>query len=272
MRIIKDTTKRDTGKVKHIEWSYAEFVDFAENRKPSKRAKSGEHKSSREKRMQDWYGTKNFDEAMELAIQGWDSGLEQLKLEDGTLAEAGIEINANVTGSYVNIGNFLQGLPDNMWELNNITDYSLEELIIVVRLGYTGGYGLEEAMVFCQRIADIVNKYQAKYAVKLVGRFENKGLRNSTRSIIDVVIKETDERFVLNNVAFSFHPSFWRRLCFSHLESEDFITSGYGCNVKGDIKHEDFASSSSSKLVVLPHMDETRSGDFEDSQIKTYNL
>lgn len=256
MKMIKKTSEKH-----HVEFRYSEFLDHAKNRKRSEKAKTRGEKSSRNNSRAEWYGTKSFGEAMDFAESGWDSGLEQLALEDGVLAGTGVEMNANVSGAFVNMGNYLMGQPDNMWEMTEKRDYNLEELTICVRLDYSAGISGATALNFTKSIAEIVNEYQSKYAVRLVGRFDS-AQANRTNYVVDVVIKDYNERFVLNNVAFSFHPSFFRRLWFSHLEGESFIDYGYGSpSDKG--KHiKEFQKEYSGKMLITPQINNTKDGNF----------
>ena len=77
----------------------------------------------------------------------------------------------------------------------------------------------------------------------------------------------------MNNIAFAFHPSFFRRLWFSHNESEEFMeTFGYGYP-SSDSKHiEGFTKEITGKGIILPAMSTTDNGRFTEKQIKKINL
>lgn len=268
--------KIKTGKIEHREFGYQEFITHAVERKRSQRAKNGGAKSSRktEKGTNTWSGVNVFSEAVELGRYGWDAGLEQLKLEEGDLTGVGVEVNPSVSGAFVNIGAYLEGSPENMFQLNERREYSLEEMDIYISLGYNCGTSYEQAMRFCQSIAKIVNKYQSKYNVRIIGRFDNQ--QHGCRSICDVVIKEIDTRFVLNNVAFAFHPAFFRRLWFSFIEGEEYIsTAGYGSSNDDNTYRKQIEKDiekSKTKSIITPQISATDDGVFDESAIQKINF
>ncbi len=210
----------------HSHYTYQSFVDFAINREPSETAKKQNHNSSRTSKDEEWTGTKTFDEAIDLAKNGWNSGLKQLALEDGVVAEMGMNFEPDVVGAVVNVGAYVQGIPTNMWQFSDKREYNLPELTIYSMLTYSAGNDGEKAMNFCRNVIKLVNSYQAKHNVRLIGIFDSK--QTVGRDIETIIIKDFNHRFVLNNIAFSFHPSFFRRLWFSTLESKEHIDWGYG--------------------------------------------
>jgi len=259
-------------KTTHREYEYSEFVDFAEK---TPKSTSHDNFSSREGK-KDFTGTNNFAEAIDFARHGWDSGLKQLELENGTLANTGIEFEPTVAGAMVNIGAYLQGVPENMWAMRENREYLLEELTIVVPLSYSAYISEADALTFCKNIISIVNEYQAKYNVKLVGSFNTGQSKNGQphRHIVDVVIKDFDVRFNINNIAFAFHPSFFRRLWFVHLEAETYCTSGYGRpGATSDVKTIVTKNLGTNKVILLPALSSDNRGSKDISkEIQKFNF
>lgn len=270
MRIIKDESN-----CKHVEWSYAEFVDHAEKRKISKKAQHGGAKSSRRKeKRNDWYMSNSIDEALEYARTGWDAGLEQLEITDGLLANSGIELNPTMAGGVVNIGAYLDNDPMNMWQFNEKTDYNLEELVLFVRLNYSAAVSGDTAMVFTKHTLDIVNKLQSKYHLKVVGRFHSRQIKHEYE--VDVVIKDFNDRFVINSMAYAFHPSFYRRLYFSHLEGEEFIDC-FGYGIPRDTATTQYSLSeeygkSTIKCLLAPSIEATNGGEYDLEHLRPINF
>lgn len=214
---------------KLTEFSYLEFVEHAKDRIWSNKFKSASAKTSRETdaHHKKWTGTKNFDEAIDFALNGWDAGLEQMELDSDLLTDVGTEFNPSVAGAVVNIGAYLQGNPECMYELADKREYNLDELTIYAPLCYSAYNDGKRAMNYSKSVVDFVNKMQSKHDVKLVGMFDTD--QGAYRSVELINIKNFSERFVLNNVAFSFHPSFFRRLWLSFLEGTEYgIPWGYG--------------------------------------------
>lgn len=225
-------TIKDTKTEKIVRFSYFEYVNHAIERKQSS-ACSKDNPESRQSSDGDWNGTKTFKKAVDLAFGGWDSGIKQMELEGGILADVGITFQPNVVGSVVNMNNYLQGLPENMYEMKQEREYNMPLLTIYVPLAYTAWVSGDQAMNYAKSIVKLVNEKQATHNVRLIGLIPTKQ-RDSMKFTTEVLIKDYDERFVLNNVAFSFHPAFFRRLWFSHLEGESFWQSGYGSTLEQD--------------------------------------
>lgn len=260
MKIVKDTKK-----VKQTEGTYFEFLDYTKKTERSKKSISHGYNSS-ETQSKDFTGTKNIKQAYDYAFNGWDAGLEQLELTEGLLDGAGTEFNPNVVGSVVNIGAYLKGEPLNMFELKEKREYGLPELTIYTPLMYSAYISEAQAMQFCKSCIRVVNEHQSTHNVKLVGVFDT--LLKNFRYTNDILIKDFDKRFVINNIAFSYHPSFFRRIWFKMLETEEFCQAGYGRTqpydkIKKRIKDE---HSDTSKYMILPMLNDTEGG-FENNKI-----
>ena len=93
-----------------------------------------------------------------------------------------------------------------------------------------------------------------------------------TRSIVEVLIKDFDERFVINNIAFSFHPSFFRRIWFSVIEAEKFIYGGYGSQTSEKDIHTRLLKDTSESMMILPRLDDLSTGEFKEVSIKKVNI
>lgn len=224
--------------------------------------------SSRKKDKDGWSGTKDFKQAMEYARVGYDAGIKQLELENGILANVGTKFEAGVYGSVVNMSSYLQGLPDNMFAMKEEREYNMPLLTIYVSLSYHAGNDKKKAMRFSKSITSLVNSRQAKFNIKLVGMFYTE--QNGKDFMTEVLIKDFDQRFVLNNVAFAFHPSFFRRLWFSHLEGELCAdTCGYGRTASGN-KLERYIKKEHAKgsAILLPSLEDLGNGTFDESSVK----
>lgn len=235
--------------------TYNEFVEIY-TKAPRGAAAIRQGFNSAQNSPRDWTGTANLEEAYKLAIEGYDSGIKQLELDESCLIGAGTEFNPSVAGAVVNIGAYLQGLPENMYELSEEREYNLEPVTVYVNLVYCGGVSLKQAMEYCQSTIKIINELQAKHNVRIVGVLDV-NQANNVRSVTNVIIKDFDERMVLNNIAFAFHPSFFRRLWFRCLETKSFIDDGYGSilgteAILNRIKKD---HSKTEKAILTPSLD-----------------
>lgn len=258
----------DNSSEKHVSYTYSEFVNYAKTRVRSEKSKQGSEKSRKEKG--EWNGNLTFEEAIETTTTGWDSGLKQLDLTDGILTENGFKFNPSVQGSFVNIGNYLQGLPDNMWELKSESEFTLPQITIYVNLSYSSGQDGKKAIRFCQTIAGIVNEYQKNHNVRLVGLIGSTQ-DNDKKYLVEVVIKDYDQRFVLNNVCFAFHPSFFRRLYFAHLEGEEFMSPwGYGQTISAlNLLKKVEGFRNTEKTLLMPALGDLENGSFTELDVIT---
>lgn len=223
----EEFTVKETKKLITLSFTYSQFVDFAQNRKQHDTVSYIESRETNSDK-NPWSGTNNIDQAFEMARGGWDTGIKQMELDGGVLADSGTTFTPNVVGSVVNMQNYLQGLPDNMYEMKIEREYNLPLLTLYIPLSYSAYNGIDDALAFAKNITKIVNEKQSTHNVKLVGFFYT--VHDSKDMMTEVLIKDHDERFVLNNVAYAFHPSFFRRLWFSHLEAQPFHDSSYGRN------------------------------------------
>lgn len=203
--------------------TYSEFIEFT---KTTHRAES--NSKSSEEGNYSFTKSHSLKEAYDLAENGWDAGIKELAIEQGILSGAGIEFNPNVHGSTVNVPNYIQGLPDSMWEMTERREYNLTELEIFINLCYTCDKSADDALKYAANVINYVNEKQKTHNVKLTGYFAS-NQRNDVTWFNNIAIKDFDQRFVINNIAFAFHPSFFRRVWFRALETTDFIdTYGYG--------------------------------------------
>lgn len=198
-------------------------------------------------------GTKDFPEAIKTAREGWDYGLDQLPIKDGLLADAGIYMNNSVAGALPNIPAYIDGQPEDMFMFNDTTDYNLPELTIYVQLRYNSGWSVREALEYCDNVMQIVNELQSTHRLEVIGVFDK---NTRQRFITWITLKSFDEPMVLNNLAFAFHPSFFRRLHFAHCESLPHYIDGYGYAVS-EKKVKDYikANNGSKPAIYLPDME-----------------
>ena len=213
-------------------YSYSEFVDYAENRKKHPNCGS---ENSRGRDRFDFTQIKNFKTALSYAREGWDLGLEQFKIEDGVFANGSTEINASLSGCIPHVQNFIMGFPEQMYQLVDKREYNLPTLDLVVPLNYASWVNSEDALNFGKSVVAFINKMASSYNIRLKGIF---CLQFGGKTKVQVVtLKDFDESLVLNNIAYAFHPSFFRTIWFSVIEGKSYWSWGYGSNNKEYKKH-----------------------------------
>ena len=202
-------------------FSYREFVDEAVNRKlhanNSQSSRSGSENFTQ---------SKSFDESVKWATEGWDLGLEQYKIEDGVMTSGTTHLNPSLAGCMPHVQNYIMGFPQQMYDLYDEREYNLPTLDLIVSLGYAGGVNGSDALKFSKSLVGYINKMSSTHNIRLTGIFATK--QRGTEYDVIVNLKDFDKAMVVNNIAFAFHPSFFRRLWFSIAESKPFLSSGYG--------------------------------------------
>ena len=229
-------TTLDNNKSFHTtEWSYYDFVQHAAKRELSKTFKTSTYKDTPTSRSTTkgkikFTGTKSIDEAITFAYNGWDVGLKQLdqvpEIEGATNIP---EFTPSMCGGAVNMGAYLAGQPDCMFDFKPTEGLILPERTLYVPLCFNGSVTSKTALKYANSAIKHINEMQVKYNLRIVLIIVTKfGTFRTTRF---VVVKEFDQEFVLNSMTFAMHPSFLRRFEFAHLEAEEYF-SGYGAAVR----------------------------------------
>ena len=200
--------------------SVGEFLAYnKENRISKKILRSSERRADAS-----WYGTANIKEAIELATNGWHNrpnvkGLSK-QITSSTTAQINVASTYNdVCGSYVDVGAFVEGVPENMVQFAEV------EAPRIVRIGVNLSSNCQQdEETFKLRGAitlAIVDKlaeagYGCELFVYTVSQC-SKGIHSEK-----LVIKQADQH--LDQDALTFwccHPSALRRLMFANWETEE---------------------------------------------------
>lgn len=212
-------------------FGYTEFVDMCMNIPKYKENGDSSQKAYPESDENCWSGTNTYEQAVEYAKHGWDAGLESIKDYVETDAKM-INVEHALVGHAVDVGRFLTGVPDTMISFYDDAYRNKAPLTVYVKLTYLADIEGEQAMEYCAKILETISILNRTFNVKLVGVFTTRHDKVGT-DILCINIKETDEAFVLNSLAFAFNPAFFRRFWFKWLEGTNFWESGYGRSPQG---------------------------------------
>ena len=215
--------KIDGKNIKYAVFGYGEFIDYGMT-KPQ-HPNCSEESSKKQCSEGGWSGTDTWETAVKYAKHGWDAGIKVMQdylQTDATL----INVEHSLVGHAVDVGRFLQGVPDTMVSFYDDSYRNKAPLTIYTKLTYLSDVDGDDAMEYTSKILETVAILNRTFNVKLVGVFDsiNEGVTN----MVLVNIKDTDERFVLNSLAFAYNPAFFRRFWFKWLETTSMWTSGYG--------------------------------------------
>ena len=205
-------------------YSFREFVDYAQNRKVHANCRSERSRDARPS----FTEIKDFKTAIEWANTGWDLGLKQFKIEDGVLSSGVTHLNPSLAGCMPHVQNFIMGFPEQMYNLYDEREYNLPTLDLVVPLNYAAWVNGSDALDFGKSVVGYINKMASTHNIKLTGIFCLQF--NGETKVQSIALKNYDEALVLNNIAYAFHPSFFRTIWFSYTEGKEYWSSGYGSN------------------------------------------
>lgn len=214
------------------EFTYSEFLRYVET-EPRVAGRDGISKRSEATGETQWFQTDSWAQAMDWAKNGWQAGIDALAAEADLAVGGTTEVRHDIAGSVVDVGAFLSGSPECMVQFVDMQERDREELVVYAQLGYNAGTDGEEALKFSKKLLRELMELNQKYSLKLIGVFSaHQG--GSLRTDEFITIKDTYQNLVLNNIAFSYHPSFFRRLWFRYIETKPYRDDGYGRSVDKD--------------------------------------
>lgn len=243
------------------EYTYGSFVNEAMNRKKHKNCGGDSSRSDDF----DFTQTKSFEEACDFAINGWDLGLKEFEVEDGVMTSGSTYLLPSLAGSIPHVQNHIMDFPQQMFQLNDEREYNLPRLDIYVNLPYKWSVSSEKTLRFGKSLVAYINKMASKYNIRLTGFFATE----QKKDVIDFVyIKDFDEAMVINNIAYAFHPSFFRRLWFSVLEGKEYWAYGYGRsqseNQYKEYVIEKINKDKPDKVVVFKNLEDIGNWDWDE--------
>lgn len=204
--------------------------------------------------------TESFDEAVKLFKNGWDAGVQKVKvaLKGLPTAETTTFIQKtlyDVVGFQASVPRYLQGIPTNMV---NVRKTPVKQKVITLNkiVNYLAKYDSQ----------DII-KWGAE-TIKVIEAIERQGIRvklnivisnhsGSECEVVRIPVKRADERLNISKLAFPLaHPSMFRRLGFRYIEVSPTCSSswclGYGSSDNEDKVRELFKKLGFKNEVVLP--------------------
>lgn len=221
--------------------SLDEFYDVVSNDKDCKEYTSHEENDERYK----FTGTRNYDEAIKLARYGWDKGLKGLDYYE-TMADKDYafkkhdniwDVELATTGSYVDVGAYLQGVPECMCEFVSKRTNQFADVVINISTSWkTKTETMFNRGREILKLVDALEKNHIKTRIILM-EVSSKDFNDSNegdRYVIKIIAKDYNEMLDQNRLAFALaHSSLLRRLCFCQLELEKDIRDDYGAPYGG---------------------------------------
>lgn len=214
--------------------SIGEFVNYIENTPVNSVFTSNNRQSQYTYEwFKDFSGTKNFDEAKLLVLNGWDDGAKKLndRLEvEKKLVNGMKNITAfDVVGFQASVPRYLQGIPTNM--INKRKVPCKQKVVTLTKLisypSRTPAKDIERESVLTLQIAKKLEQQGVRTNINI---FRIGSDHRGNVIGLKVKIKNASERLNISKMAFPLaHPSMLRRLCFRFTEVYDKVTSGFSC-------------------------------------------
>lgn len=211
------------------EFRYNEFNDMLRTAKTSSHAKARNLDRSNLKNTErtKWTGTKSLSDAFQLTVTGYDAGIDKLPLNTNVTSGAGTECKYDICGGSIDIGEYMNNEPNCFITFEQKDSFALPRLTIYVLLSVAAMVHEKTILNATTSLIKIINKLQQDYDVRVIGIF-NLDIKEVT--IFDkIILKDFAETLVLNNLAASFHPSYFRRIYFRRMETNgEKFDGGYG--------------------------------------------
>lgn len=166
----------------------------------------------------------DYDEALDIfrnhpeRIAKFDE--TELRIKD--VNESGNQVEYDVTGDYIDMGRYMEGVPESFGTLYNGNARN-RRINVVVNLNQVSGTNEADINYRSERVLRLVD------ALELGGaRCELKGVSSTQIEHVEVVIKHHEESLVINDLAVMTHSDFLRRALFRFKEYSKNMDWGYG--------------------------------------------
>lgn len=230
---------RKEHKINGVSYYVREFDNLDELYNLVCNSKECEDYSSHDKDDPEFYGTKDFDEAVQLARYGWEEGLKDLdyyeEMSDKAYAS---KVNDNMwdvelsnTGSYVDVGTYLQGIPECMCDFVSKRTNTFADIIV----NPTISCGVSKKTIMnrgreIMKLIDALEKRHIKTRVVVISVVCSGPVNGGDRWIVKVVAKDYNEMLDQSRLIFVLaHASYPRRMTFVLQEMERDIRNHFGC-------------------------------------------
>ena len=216
-------------------------------------------------------GTKNFEEAKDLLLHGWEHGTIEIKRKVET-RNTGVMLKQknvyDVAGYQCSVPRYLQGIPTNM-----INKKSIPQKNKVITINKMCSYSA--------RVSSSTIKTESVKVLQLVNRMEKQGYRVNLNvlfgtvkrniSVIKVRIKSSSQKLNIKQTAFPLvHPSMLRRIIFAVLERSEEC-SHYGFERGYGMPADEYTykkTLNKGEYLIPPELSEKEITDIEKYYIK----
>nr|DAH82352.1 MAG TPA: hypothetical protein [Caudoviricetes sp.] len=138
---------------------------------------------------------------------------------------AGMGVEYDVTGDFIDMGRYVEGIPETFGNMYNGNPRSKRVNILIPAMV---SWGVDHELINkrserVKRLVDWLETNQVRCAVTIV--FTNDNWH------CEIVVKKFDEVFNINDIAIATHSEFFRRCQFKFGENSPVLADGYGSSI-----------------------------------------
>lgn len=144
----------------------------------------------------------------------------ELRIKDES--ESGSNVDFDVVGDYIDMGRFMEGVPETWGSMHNGNARN-RRVSILLDVGNVGHVSHSDITHRGERILRLIDALEAGGV-----RTEVIAIRSSYTTHMETIIKRHDEPLTISDLAVVSHPEFHRRIQFRMIEYSKSYSSGYG--------------------------------------------
>lgn len=147
---------------------------------------------------------------------------DQAEIKVSDLGETGNDVEYDVTGDFIDMGRYVEGIPEVMGNMRNGNARNRRANVLI---------SLNHASFVNQSVI----KHRAERVLRLIDALEAGGVRTMLTGVessecdhIEILVKRHDESLDISDLAVLTNPDFLRRIIFRVIENSKTYSSGYG--------------------------------------------
>lgn len=200
------------------------FLNFVKTEMP--KAKMG-GSSSRTGRG-DFNAFDTYKEAMETFLTRPESVIEfdpsEMRIKDES--ESGSVVNYDVVGDYIDMGRYMEGIPE-AWGSMRMGNARNRRVNIMVNTSQAHYVNHKDILRRGERVLRLVDALEAGGV-----RTELTVMESAKTNHVEVLLKRHDEPLTISDLAVASHPEFLRRIIFRVIEHSKTFDFGYGSSIE----------------------------------------
>lgn len=188
----------------------------------------GRYNSSQDKGDGDFQMFKTYEEAMDTFKNNPSKVADFMQKDEKILGgdSAGMSVEYDVTGDFIDMGRYVEGIPETFGSMYNGNPRSKRVNILIPAMtsSWVSHRLINHRSKRVKRLVDWLETNQVRCAVTVM--FTNDNWH------CEIIVKKFDEIFNINDIAIATHSDFFRRCQFKFGENSKTLVGGYGSAVQ----------------------------------------